>query len=242
MLVDVAIMPSEALRVEDQAVAVIDVLRATTSVITAMANGCRAIMPVSTMEEARKKKQLMPEALLAGERDGLMSEGFDLGNSPLEYRATRVRGNSIIMTTTNGTRAFERVRQADSVFTAAFINANAAARTLYRRRRDVTIVCAGHNGGFSFEDALCAGMITEQIRLQSSRVELTDKASWAVKALDGAGLAGGRPDRSTLMKLMSGTVHGRYLHTIGAKSDITWAARLNHYRIIPYLSAGKLIL
>ncbi len=166
MRVDVAVTPDglEPAAVAASTVLVIDVLRASTCIVTALANGCAAIVPVATPEEARQRLAALPGALLAGERRGEPIEGFDLGNSPLEFTAARVGGRVVVMTTSNGTRALLAARGAVAVGVAAFVNAEAAAAWALAGRRDVLLLCSGERGARSLEDHACAGHLVERLR------------------------------------------------------------------------------
>src|SRR5262249_5230106 len=138
---------------------VIDVLRATTTMIHALAAGCDAILPCATVEEARCRADHLPagKVLLGGERDGLPLPGFDIGNSPREYTAARCKGTTLVLTTSNGTRALLHAAGADRVLVAAFTNFSAVCEQLRAERRPVHIVCAGDAGGVALEDVLLAG-------------------------------------------------------------------------------------
>ena len=138
---------------------VVDVLRATTVMVHALASGCAAVIPCGEIEEARRIAADLPagSALLAGERHGLPIEGFDLGNSPGEFTPEVCRGKTLVMTTTNGTRAILASLDAERVLVAAFSNFGMTVQWLHAEDRDIHIVCAGTEGEISFEDALLAG-------------------------------------------------------------------------------------
>jgi 2-phosphosulfolactate phosphatase len=168
-------------------VAVIDVYRASTSICMALAAGARAVIPFAELAEAQRYyNNSMPDErthlLLCGERGGHRPEGFHLGNSPLSYTSDAVYGKTLLLTTTNGTRALQAVQDAQSVCVAAFVNASAAARwmvaELVRQRRTwLLIVCAASNTAVSYEDTLCAGLLVHLIQqecallLQHSRYD-----------------------------------------------------------------------
>lgn len=142
-----------------KAVAVIDVLRATSVMATAMHNGARAIYARAEIEEARRlKNELGPDTLLCGERNGRRIKGFDLGNSPYEFEKQVVEDKNIIMCTTNGTRAMEAALSAEVLLAMSFVNLSSASKMLLETGLPVELLCAGTNGRFSLDDALCAGM------------------------------------------------------------------------------------
>jgi 2-phosphosulfolactate phosphatase len=141
---------------------VVDVLRATTTLTHAFANGLTGVTACATIDEARAAHARDRATLLGGEREGVKVEGFDFGNSPAEYTAERVRGKRLVFVTSNGTRAIRRARGARRVL-AAFVNA-AAAVDLAAQASQVVILCAGREGRFSLEDAACAGLLAQRLR------------------------------------------------------------------------------
>jgi len=171
-LLEALLVPAEldALRQRDLSGAVcvvFDVLRATSTIVTALAHGASGVLPVQDIPEALAWKQRRPEWLLAGERDGLrigaaLTGGveFDLGNSPREFSADRVCGKTIVMTTTNGTRALRACARAGSVLLGSFLNLQATAEFLRRQRPPlILLVCAGTGEGAALEDVLGAGAL-----------------------------------------------------------------------------------
>ena len=151
----------------DTACVVFDILRATSSFVTALYHGARAIIPVSEIAEAVALRQLRPEVLLAGERDGVrilaaQSGGvdFDFGNSPREFTPERVRGKTIVSTTTNGTRALRACAAAKTVLAGSFLNLAATAQFL-RGQPEILLICAGTGENAATEDILAAGALVE---------------------------------------------------------------------------------
>jgi 2-phosphosulfolactate phosphatase len=202
--VRVALAPAE---VPAHATAVIlDVLRATTTLTIAFANGARRALPVATPEEAFALRRAMPGALLCGERDGRKVSGFDLGNSPDEYRPEIVSGRSLIFASTNGSQAMLCAQGARRRVLAAFVNAAAVVRALHGER-EVVLVCAGKLGRFALEDAGCAGLLVERLVARGARA-----------AGDAAGLARALApqDEREVRALVEGASHGRYLRRLGA--------------------------
>ena len=155
---------------------VFDVLRATSTMLEALGNGATGILPAREIAEALALRTGHPEALLAGERDGLRIRAhltggvdFDLGNSPREFTRDRVEGHEIIMTTTNGTRALEACRKARAVYIASFGNLTAMARHLVASQTEyLWLICAGTLENASFEDALGAGALVDRLLKETS--------------------------------------------------------------------------
>jgi len=144
---------------------VIDVLRATTTMVHALAAGCDAIIPCLEIDEARRvASELQPaRGLLAGERKGLPIEGFDLGNSPSSCTPELCSGRTLVMTTTNGTRAIGACAEADRVLIAAFVNRKATLDALKADGRPIHCVCSGTDGQVSLEDTLLAGALAQEL-------------------------------------------------------------------------------
>jgi 2-phosphosulfolactate phosphatase len=148
---------------------VFDILRATSSMITALANGAREIVPVAEISEALAIRKARPQVLLAGERDGLRiradltgSVDFDLGNSPREFTAEKVAGKSIAITTTNGTRALRACAKADTVYVGSFLNLGAIATALLKQPpSSLLLVCSGTHEEASYEDTLACGALSD---------------------------------------------------------------------------------
>lgn len=232
MKVDVCFTPEEV-RADDLAGAtavVIDVVRATSCIVEAIANGARAVHPAVSVEEATALRATLNgqgrRALLCGERGGIRIDGFDLGNSPAEFTAAAVGGRCLVMTTTNGTRAFAAARQADRVLAASFFNQGAVAGAV-RDDGAVAIVCAGKEGRFSLDDAVCAGHIVRA---------LLDRAATPVTLADGAVAA---RDLATVhdvsADMLAGTAAGQALVEVGLGADLALCARADRHQIVPMM-------
>lgn len=146
-----------------QAVAVIDVFRASTTICAALWSGARCVFPVKDLNEAREIAARTPGALLGGERAGIKQPGFDLGNSPREYDRARVGDRPVILTTTNGTAAIAAAQAAEMMVIACLVNVSTAAAGLRRSGRPVTIVCAGTDGEPALEDSVAAGALVDRL-------------------------------------------------------------------------------
>jgi 2-phosphosulfolactate phosphatase len=171
-----ALIPPGALR--GGVAVVIDVLRATTTMVHALAAGCDAIIPCGEVAEARKAAEALPEgsAILAGERQGLKIPGFDLGNSPGDCTPELCSGRTLVMTTTNGTKAILASLEADRVLVAAFVNRKATVETLKQAGAPIHLVCSGTDGQISLEDSMFAGALAQ------------DLDTWAWEAAEGRSL------------------------------------------------------
>jgi 2-phosphosulfolactate phosphatase len=210
---------------------VVDVLRATTVMVQALSAGCAAILPCGEVDEARAAASGMPagSALLAGERQGLPIDGFDLGNSPGDFTPERCRGKTVVMTTTNGTRAILASLDADRVLVAAFSNLAATARELAAAGKAVHIICAGTDGLVSYEDTLLAGALVEHLsRMAHEFTPANDSAllaghAWSDVEARGLRLGGMR----ALEGILSRGRGGRRVREIGLGADIAAAAEVD---------------
>jgi 2-phosphosulfolactate phosphatase len=214
---------------QDRTVVVLDILRATSSMVAALAAGARAIYPASNPEEAVRLASSLgrEDTLLCGERKGLKVEGFHLGNSPAEFTPEKVAGKRLIMNTTNGTRALLSVTTAERVYVAALLNLAAVARVV-ARAEELTILCAGREDRFALEDAVCAGLLLERIsELRDEEPELDDAASAAVVLSESF-----TPDAEFLAE----TIAGQALAEIGLGGDAQDCARLDVHDIVPVMS------
>jgi len=214
---------------------IIDVLRCSSTIITALANGAASIIPVETLKEAEKLRKKYPEYILAGERRGIKPKGFNLGNSPLEFTSEKVSRKNVILTTTSGTKALTRSKNAKWVLIGAFLNAKAAAEKSLKIAKDeeagITLVSSGRKGSFSLEDFLCAGAIVENLgKLNKGEIELSDAAFAADLSFQQA--------HNQLYKNISKGEHARYLTKIGLERDVKFCSQLNCYQIVPFYRDG----
>ena len=161
MRIDTWPIPYMVEGIEASTAVVIDVLRASTTMTRALENGAAKIIPVQTVEEAFAWREKDANVLLTGERDAIMVEGFDLGNSPYEYTPEVVRDKTIVMSTTNGTQATAAAHDAKDLIIAGFVNMSAVVDYLKKADNPVAILCAGTRGRYTLEDAVCAGMIAD---------------------------------------------------------------------------------
>ena len=225
MHIDVILHPAEIATVlpardlSSTVCVVFDVLRATSSMITALAHGATEIYPVRTIEEALTLKVKMPEALLGGERHGDIIPGFQVGNSPLEYRE-QVRGRRIITTTTNGTIALRACEGAARVLVGAVLNIDALAAVLRQTwPQHVLIVCAGTFADFALEDCCAAGLLIAYLGAES----LSDSAHAAL------GVTRLYTEPAAVLRASR---NGRVLVGTGRGAEVDWCAQLSRYDVV----------
>lgn len=216
--------------VADRVVAVLDVLRASSSIVAALTSGARAVVPGESSDAVlmRAKAFERQDVRLAGERRMRKIEGFDLGNSPLEFTADAVEGRTILMTTTNGTGAFAATAGAREVLVAAFLNFSAVLavlRTALRTGADLALICAGHEGQFSLEDAACAGHFVRHATRRLPDARLNDAALAALQVHRKYG-----NDRWGLFETSR---HGQALAEAGFAADLVACATLDTSAVVP---------
>jgi len=247
MQLDVAFLPADVRNVRSSVCIVIDALRATSTLATLFGHGVSEVVVAGTIDEARRIHADLPDALLCGESGGLPPEGFDYGNSPVEFETLDLAGRRVILATSNGTRALAILAGARAVFTGSLLNLTACvgtARALAGTDR-VTVVCSGIDLGtrFSLEDAVVAGAFIEQLvaltREASSENEpdLSDTAITALR-LWRSYPAGAR-------RAFEEASHGRILIGLGMSDDLDRCAELNRYHVAPRLTVtdtGLLVL
>jgi len=229
MTIDATLTPADISRLPERDLSattcvVFDVLRATSSMITALAHDTAEIHPVKTIEEALALRKELPDALLGGERHGERIEGFDLGNNPLEY--TGHAGKRIISTTTNGTIALRACERAGRVLVGALLNIAALRDELARTRpAEVLLVCAGTFETFALEDAIAAGLLAAEF----PDAMLTDAAT--------AVLSVAKSFSNPLDGLLAAR-NGRALAERGWRDQIEWCAQVSRFGAIGAMNGG----
>ncbi len=209
-------------------VVVTDILRATTTISVAMANGASAIIPVLTPEDAFRLAANQPNTLIGGERGGVKVDGFDLGNSPREYTEAVVSDRQIVLTTTNGTRTLQACRAAEHILVGSFLNLRATVDRLAQVEGELVIACSGREGGFCTEDTAFAGACVAAL----AETQLTDAAETA-KLLY-------QTHREDLHGMLRNCYHGRSLAGIGLGEDLEFCAQMDIVDVVPYLVDGRI--
>lgn len=215
------------------AVIVIDVLRASTTICFALAAGAKEVIPCLEVSDARELAGKLPgDAVLGGERGGKKIDGFDLGNSPREYVEEAVSGKTVVFTTTNGTRALQACIGAGDVFIGAFVNINAVVQTAAQHER-VHLLCAGTNRQISREDVLLAGAMAELYMLHHLSMTTNDQAQIAIDAWQA--VTRGHHDPQIIARCIKASAGGRNLESIGQSGDIRLASAVNMVPVVPKL-------
>jgi 2-phosphosulfolactate phosphatase len=213
---------------ENKIVVVVDIFRATSTMIAALANGITEIKTFADLEECRAMKE--QGFLIAGERNGLTAPGFEMGNSPVAYLNQMHEGRKLAMTTTNGTLAISKSSGADEIIIGSFPNLSATIQYLQNKNQDVLIHCAGWKGMFNLEDSLYAGALVKS--LESSH-EATEDGALAMKALF-------EKEGHDLKGFLSKASHAKRLQNHNIESDIDFCLTLDLFEIIGKVTEGTL--
>lgn len=234
MRVHVAVIPS-LLRVpplgssRGQVCIVVDVIRASTSLVTIVERGASRILVAADVASARRAAASMDGVIRAGEEDGLAPPGFDYGNSPVELARAPLAGRPVVFVTTNGTAAIHAIKDAGPVLVGAMRNGAAVCRAAWTEATsqgyDLAIVCAGREGGFGIDDAYCAGYLVERL-LQLGSADLTDGAAAAVR------LYRSEPDP---VSIFSQSAAGKNIMRLGLTHDVAFCAERDASAVVPKL-------
>ncbi|MDI6784067.1 MAG: 2-phosphosulfolactate phosphatase, partial [bacterium] len=219
--IDVALVPNIVNHqlIPGSVALVIDVLRASSTILTALSNGAKQVIPVNEPEEAKEMAKRFPEgeALLCGEREGVQIPGFDLGNSPLEFTLETVAGKTLIMSTTNGTKACHSAQNAGSVYIGCFLNLTAVCDAVKKANENILIITSGKEGRFSLEDTVCAGALVEKLNAEKGYA-ITDSARVAQILYT--------IYRSNIRQMLGTCEHGVYLASLGYSQDLDYCAQV----------------
>ncbi len=207
---------------------VIDVLRASTTIVECLANGARAVIPAASIEQAlsRAKEREEQTYLLGGERQGQRIPGFDLGNSPLEYTRERISGKDILFTTTNGTKALLWSAQAETILVASLTNRAAMLDRLRKETRPIFFLCAGTNGCLTAEDILLAGFLAKQLHQPTDPLDV--ETGMAIDFAERNGQSA-----ETILSTLRNSRGGQNLMRIHGEQDLLFAAQCDIRTVIP---------
>ena len=207
-------------------VVVIDTLRATSVITTALVNGSKEVIPVADIEEAVNLSYNFDkdEILLGGERNAVKIDGFDLSNSPLEYSKDVVEGKTIILTTTNGTRALKKASSSDDVVVGCLLNVSSIAEYIQKEDKDVVIICAGTEGKFSIDDIITAGAILHKLKeLKPYESDDLSKASYFLY----------ESFKDNVLDIMKYGYHLNRIEKLGYHDDVEFCTRIDMFSIVP---------
>ena len=236
--IDVLLIPEEIAHKEldNKLVVVVDILRASSTIVTALAQGCKRFIPIFSINEARNvvndlKKE---EVLLCGERKGVKIQGFDLGNSPCEYTRKIVKDKKIVFTTSNGVKTMEMIGNTSKIIICSFLNLKAICNYCLNFNGDIVVVCSGKNGMFSLEDAVCAGMLFDSLKKKSLKLIPETDANITVQTLY-------KKYANNILRMLKNSQHGQFLEGIGLESDLEYCSSVDVFNIVPILKDKMII-
>lgn len=216
--------------IENSIVVVIDILRATSSIVYGIENGAKAIIPVAQVEDCLNYADM--GYLLAAERNGEVVEGYNFGNSPFSYTADKVAGKTVVLTTTNGTKALHLARsRASQVVIGAFLNLQSLCDWLKTQDKDVLLLCAGWKDQFNLEDTIFAGAVVHQLRAL-----FTEFDDAGVAAEDLYLLA-----KDNLRAYVGKSAHSHRMTALNIEEDINFCLQLDICKAIPVLEGDDLV-
>tara|TARA_R110002049_G_scaffold285363_1_gene466196 strand:+ start:874 stop:1611 length:738 start_codon:yes stop_codon:yes gene_type:complete len=213
-------------------VVVIDVFRATSAIVTAFDNGIKEIIPVSSIEEAKEYKE--KGYFVGAERKGEIIEGFDFGNSPFSYMQEQLRGETVVLTTTNGTKALNRAKAADRVIVGSFLNLTAVIDYLKEQKKDVLLLCAGWRDRYNMEDTLFAGAVVEGLIKDPLFGNLADSATASMHLYQVA--------KVDLNEYLRDSSHRRRLARLNLEKDIEYCLQRDISTNVPILVGNALVV
>jgi 2-phosphosulfolactate phosphatase len=217
-------------QIQGKTVIVIDVFRASSSIVTAFAHGAKAIYPVKTVEEAERLRG--ENRLLAGERFGEKISGFDLGNSPCQLATEAIQGKELVITTTNGTQALAIAKEGKDVLVGCLLNAKAASQVARQLGEEITILCSGSRGQFSLEDSVAAGFILSHLAKANPNLIMDDLGLLLLHSTQWA---------RNQLSLLKQSAAGQRNRKLGNEADLDACLQLDRYSIVPYLAGEKLL-
>jgi len=216
--------------VSDKTVVVVDILRATSCMVTALAHGVECIIPMASEKECERMK--FRGYVISGERNGQKIPGFDKGNSPFEYMDENISGLKIAFTTTNGTQAIEKSKGAKKILIGSFLNLSAISRYLLMSDDNILIVCAGWKGKINLEDSLFAGALVDNLR---KHIEPDCDAPIVAQELYLSA-------KDDMVKFLSTSSHVKRLNRLNIYKDIEFCLTPDQYHVIPILKRDRLVL
>lgn len=228
--IDVCVSPElmHLYDVQNSTVVIVDILRATSCMVTAFAHGAASITPFSSAEECRRMKS--KGYITSGERNGEKVFGFDKGNSPFEYMGDQVTGQKIAFTTTNGTQAIDKAKVAKQIIIGSFLNVTAVTRYLLLSEHNILVVCAGWKGKVNLEDTLFAGALVENLR---NHIEPDCDAPLVAQHLYNQA-------KVDMVKFLSNSSHVKRLNRLNIIKDIEFCLTPDLYSVLPILKNGVL--
>ena len=218
---------------EGAIVVIIDVFRATSTITAALHNGAKCVIPVASVAECIAIGAETANSLTAGERDGKVAEGLQYGNSPLEYPHEFIKGKTLVLTTTNGTRLLHMVKGASAIVIGSFLNLHALCDYLLQQKRNVLLGCASWKDKFNLEDTLFAGAVINEL---GHAFEVGDDSARAAAHLYKS--SGG----SNFIEFLKDSSHYRRLSVYGLEKEMAYCVTPDLHPVVPYLDGKEIVI
>jgi 2-phosphosulfolactate phosphatase len=213
-------------------VVIIDIFRATSTIVAALHNGAKCVIPVASVAECIAIGAGIPGSITAGERDGKVADGLQYGNSPLEYPSGFIKDKTLVLTTTNGTRLLHMVKDASEIVIGSFLNLDALCAFLLSRNTKVLLGCASWKDRFNLEDTLFAGAVVNKI--QHAFDVNCDSARAALHLFDRS--------EGNFIEFLKNSSHYRRLSAFGLQEDMTYCATPNLHPVVPFLKGREIVV
>lgn len=234
--IEVCLSPAllHKLDLENKIVVVIDIFRATSTIVTALDNGAQTVIPVAEVAECIAIGEATPNSITAGERNGMIAPGLEHGNSPLTYSKEFISGKSLILTTTNGTRLLKMVKGSHAILIGAFLNLTALSNHLLQQQKDIVLACSAWKDKVNLEDSLFAGAVAHQL---SEQFNLYDDSSRMVLTMYQQALSQG-----CIFDFLQNSTHFHRLSRYGLKDDMQYASQIDLHPIVPFYNGREIVL
>lgn len=217
---------------ENCVVVVIDIFRATSAICTAFQHGVKKIIPVASVDEALSYKE--QGYIVAAERNGEILDGFDMGNSPFSYMNPDLKGKEVVLTTTNGTKAIDTAKGANTIIIGSFLNLDAVCQFLIKENKNVILLCAGWKNRYNLEDSLFAGAVVHQLKKVENYTGLSDSSIAADLMYENA--------KEDLNDFLANSSHRNRLEKLDLTKDIEYCLQENTMDVVPIFKENALSL
>lgn len=231
---------TDELVLKDKNVVIIDVLRASSTLLTALVNGAKEIIPAENASVAARISKGLGNSALCGERNGKVIEGFKHGNSPLEYTSENVKGKSLIFSTTNGTVSIAKAKYAKSAVLASYLNLTAVINHLNELKEDFVIVCSGKLNDYCIEDSVFAGLIISRLFELNGKdkYNIYDSGYACYKLAKQLLYKTSAPEANRIFNIFRKSEHGKYLITLGFEEDLRYCSNIDMFTGLPQIRNG----
>lgn len=231
---------SDELVLKGKNVVIVDVLRASSTILTALVNGAKEIIPAESVSVAARISKGLGNSVLCGERNGKVIEGFKLGNSPFEYTEDTVNAKSLIFSTTNGTVSIVKSKFAKTAVVASFLNISSVIEHLLKLNEDFVIICSGKQNDFCVEDSVYAGLIISKLFETNGKqsYKVFDSGYVCYQLAKQLIFKSSNPDHCKILNMFKKCEHGKYLVSLGFENDLKYCATLDMFNQLPIYKNG----